>query len=165
MGKTEELLRSAFAGESQTNRRYLAFAAQADREGLAQVARLFRGAAESETVHALNYLKALKEIRSTKENLEEALSVETKAYQKRYPEMMEVAREEGNREAETYFRYALESERSHARLFQKLLDTLGTSQGSHAYLVCPGCGQTTEKPPPASCPLCGGEGKNYRKID
>jgi rubrerythrin len=101
MSKTEELLRTAFAGESQTNRRYLAFAARADQEGYPQVARLFRGAAASETVHAHNYLTALKGVRSTKENLQEAISVETAAYKKRYPEMIKVAKEEGNEEAGT----------------------------------------------------------------
>jgi rubrerythrin len=125
MSKTEELLRAAFAGESQTNRRYLAFAVKADQEGFPQVARLFRAAAESETVHAHNYLKALKGLQSTQENLKEAISVESAAYKSRYPEMIKVAKKEGNEEAETFFRYALESERIHARLFQRLLDTLG----------------------------------------
>jgi rubrerythrin len=165
MSKTEDLLRAAFAGESQTNRRYLAFAAKADQEGYPQVARFFRGAAASETVHAHNYLKALKGIHSTKENLQEALSVETAAYEERYPEMIKVAKEEGNKEAETFFRYALESERIHAELLQKLLDTLETSQDNYAYHVCPGCGHTAEKAPPKACPLCGGKVGNYTKTD
>jgi len=103
MPKTQDLLQLAFAGESQTNRRYLAFAAKADQEGYPQVARLFRGAAASETVHAHNYLRALKGVRSTRENLQEALSVETAAYKERYPEMIKVAKEEGNKEAEIFF--------------------------------------------------------------
>lgn len=163
MSKTEELLKAAFAGESQTNRRYLAFAAKADQEGYPQVARLFRAAAESETVHAHNYLKALKGLRSTRENLQEALSVETAAYKERYPEMIKVAREEGNREAETFFRYALESERIHAELFQGLLDTLDRPPGNTSYLICPGCGHTAEKVPPEVCPVCGTKGERYQE--
>ncbi len=165
MSKTEDLLRAAFAGESQTNRRYLAFAAKADQEGYPQVARLFRGAAESETVHAHNYLRALKGIRSTRENLQEAISVETAAYKERYPEMIKVAKEEGNKEAETFFRYALESERIHAQLLQKLLDTLETSPDNYSYQVCPGCGHTAEKEPPKACPVCGGAAGSYIKTD
>ena len=74
MSKTEEHLRDAFAGESQANRRYLAFAAAADKEGFPQVAKLFRAVAEAETIHAHNHLKALKGVRSTKENLSEAIT-------------------------------------------------------------------------------------------
>jgi rubrerythrin len=165
MSNTEELLRTAFAGESQTNRRYLAFAARADQEGFPQVARLFRGAAASETVHAHNYLKALKGVRSTKENLQEAISVETAAYKKRYPEMIKVAKEEGNEEAETFFRYALESERIHAQLMQKLLDTLDEPQENYSYFICANCGYTTEKESPGSCPVCDGSAGQYMKTD
>lgn len=165
MSKTEEYLKTAFAGESQTNRRYLAFAAKADQEGFSQVARLFRAAAESETVHAHNYLAALKGVRSTQENLKEAISVETAAYKSRYPEMIKVAKEEGNEEAETFFRYALESERIHAQLFQGLMDDLNKSQEGPSYFICMGCGHTVEKAPPQSCPLCGGSSESYKRTD
>lgn len=165
MSKTEELLKTAFAGESQTNRRYLAFAAKADEEGYPQVARLFRAAAESETVHAHNYLRALKGVQSTRENLKEAISVETAAFKKRYPEMIEVAKEEGNKEAESFFRYALESERIHARLLQKLLDTLDMPQDDYSYHICSGCGHTAETEPPKVCPVCGGSVDTYMKTD
>jgi rubrerythrin len=165
MSKTEDLLQLAFAGESQTNRRYLAFAAKADQEGYPQVARLFRGAAASETVHAHNYLRALKGIRSTRENLQEALSVENAAYKERYPEMIKVAKEEGNQEAEKFFRYALESERIHAQLMQKLLDTLDEPQENYSYHICSGCGHTVENKPPKACPVCGGKAEHYRKAE
>ena len=119
MPKTEEFLKAAFAGESQTNRRYLAFAVKAEQGDCPQAARLFRAAAEAETVHAHNYLKALRGVRGTRENLEEAISVESRAFQSVYPEMVETARAEGNKEAENFFRYALESERGHAGPFSK----------------------------------------------
>ncbi|NIS61755.1 MAG: rubrerythrin family protein, partial [Proteobacteria bacterium] len=117
MSKSEESLKIAFAGESQANRRYLAFAAKADQEGYPQVARMFRAAAEAETVHAHNHLKALKEIRSTKENLQEAISGETHEFKSMYPEMIEAAQAEGNTEAERTFNYANEVEKVHAQLY------------------------------------------------
>ncbi len=92
MSKSEQFLREAFAGESQANRKYLAFAAKADQEGHLQVARLFRAAAEAETVHAHNHLRALNGIKSTKENLQEAIAGETHEFKKMYPEMIEAAK-------------------------------------------------------------------------
>jgi rubrerythrin len=165
MANTEELLRSAFAGESQTNRRYLAYAIRAEEEGYPHVARLFRAAAASETIHAQNYLRALGEIRSTRENIREAFSVETTAFKKRYPEMMETARAEGNRDAERLFQYAMESEKIHARLFKKLLDDLEKPPQPISYHICQGCGHTAEKEPPEACPVCGMEGTLYSVVE
>jgi len=165
MSKSEESLKEAFAGESQANRRYLAFAAKADQEGYLQVARLFRAAAEAETVHAHNHLRALKGIRSTKENLQEAISGETHEFKSMYPEMIEAAKADGNEMAERTFNYANEVEKIHAQLYTKLLDTLGTSQESYPYYVCPVCGLTAEKNPPDVCPVCGAKGEMFRRIE
>jgi rubrerythrin len=164
MSKTEEFLKAAFAGESQTNRRYLAFALQAEREGQLQVARMFRAAAAAETVHALNYLQAVRGVHETRENLQEAIAVESRSFQSVYPEMVETAKAEGNKEAEDFFRYALETERIHAELFQNLADTLGDSGEIYFYYVCPVCGHTAEKTPPSTCPICGIEEPGYKKI-
>lgn len=133
MSRTEEHLRDAFAGESQANRRYLAFAAAADKEGFPQVAKLFRAVAEAETIHAHNHLKALKGMRSTKENLSEAIAGETPEFKKTYPEMLKDARAEGNREGERTFHNANEVEKIHAQLYQKLLDNLGAAQETYPY--------------------------------
>jgi rubrerythrin len=103
MSRTEEFLKEAFAGESQTNRKYLAFAAKADQEGFPQVARLFRAAARSETIHAHIILRALGWVRTTKENLQEAMTSETNAYKNRYPAMIEAAKSDGNKDAEKAF--------------------------------------------------------------
>jgi len=165
MAKTDECLREAFAGESQANRRYLAFAAKADQEGYPQVAKLFRAAAEAETVHAHNHLRALKGIGNTQENLQEAVAGETHEFKTMYPEMIEVAKAEGNKEAERTFHYANEVEKIHAQLYQKLLDNLGTSQETYPYHVCPVCGYTAEGEPPETCPVCGTKGKMFKKID
>ena len=165
MLKTEQNLRDAFAGESQANRKYLAFAAAADKDGYPQAAKLFRAAAEAETVHAHNHLKALKGIKSTKENLLEAVAGETHEFKAMYPGMMEAAKVEGHKEAERSFHYANEVEKIHAQLYQKLLDNPGASKETYAYYVCPVCGYTSEKEPPGSCPVCGTKGKMFKKTD
>jgi rubrerythrin len=165
MSKSEEYLKEAFAGESQANRKYLAFAAAADKEGYPQAARLFRAAAEAETVHAHNHLRVLKGIKSTKENLKEAVGGETHEFRTMYPEMIAAAKAEGNKDAERSFNFANEVEKIHAQLYQKLLDTLGTSKESYPYYVCPVCGYTAEKEPPGNCPICGTPGKMFKKIE
>jgi rubrerythrin len=165
MPKTEQDLRDAFAGESQANRKYLAFAAAADKEGYPQVAKLFRAAAEAETVHAHNHFRALRGIKSTRENLVEAIAGETHEFKNMYPRMLEVAKAEGNKEAERSFHYANEVEEIHAQLYQQLLDNPGTGKETYAYYVCPVCGYTAEKEPPDSCPVCGTKGKMFKKVD
>jgi len=165
MSKTEKSLKEAFAGESQANRKYLAFAAKADQEGYLQVARLFRAAAEAETVHAHNHLRALNGIRSTKENLQEAIAGETHEFKTMYPEMIEAAKAEGQKAAERSFNYANSVEKVHAQLYQKLLDSLGKSQENYSYYVCPVCGFTAERQAPGACPVCGTKGEMFKKIE
>jgi rubrerythrin len=165
MSKTESFLKEAFAGESQANRKYLAFAAKADQEGFPQVARLFRAAAEAETVHAHSHLRALNGIHSTKENLGEAISGETHEFKTMYPEMIEAAKAEAQKVAERSFSYASSVEKVHAELYQKLLDGLGKSQEIYSYYVCPVCGYTAEKQAPGTCPVCGAKGEMFKKIE
>jgi len=165
MAKTEQFLKEAFAGESQANRKYLAFAAKADQEGFSQVARLFRAAAEAETVHAHSHLRALNGIRSTKENLLEAIAGETHEFKKMYPEMIEAAKSEGQKVAERSFSYANLVEEVHAELYQKLFDNLGKSLENYPYYVCPICGFTAEKEAPGNCPICGAKGDMFKKIE
>ncbi len=165
MSKTEDALREAFAGESQANRKYLAFAAKADQEGFPQAARLFRAAADAETIHAHSHLRALKEVRSTRENLEAAVAGETHEFKSMYPGMIESARTEGNKEAERSFHFANEVEKVHAALYQKLLKSLGESGETYPYYVCPVCGYTSEREAPETCPVCGAKGKLFRKIE
>ena len=164
MAKTENYLKEAFAGESQANRKYLAFAVKADQEGFPQAARLFRAAAEAETVHAHAHLRVLKGIRSTKENLQEAIAGESHEFQKMYPEMIEAAKAEGQKAAERSFAYANDVEKIHAGLYQKMLDNLGSSQESYSYYVCPVCGFTAEKEAPGVCPVCGTKGELFKKV-
>ncbi len=165
MAKTEDFLREAFAGESQANRKYLAFAAKADQEGFPQAARLFRAAAEAETVHAHAHLRALNGIHSTKENLEEAIKGETHEFKDMYPEMIEAAKAEGHKAAERSFSFANAVEKIHAELYKTLLDSLGKSTDNYSYYVCPVCGLTAEKEAPGTCPVCGAKGSVFKKVD
>jgi rubrerythrin len=165
MTTTEKSLKEAFGGESQANRKYTAFAAKADKEGYSQAARLFRAAAEAEAVHANNHLKVMNGIKSTKENLQSALTGENEEWEKMYPEMIEEAKAEGNKGAEMSFYYANEVEMIHSRLFQQLIGVLGTSKESFPYYVCPYCGNTVEREAPGTCSVCGAEGKLFKRID
>jgi rubrerythrin len=164
MTKTEKFLKEAFAGESQANRTYAVFAEKADKEGYSQAARLFRAASQAEAVHAANHLSALKAIRSTRENLQEAVSGEDHEWEMMYPEMIEEAKREKNKEAEMSFRFANEVEKIHSKLFQKLLGSLGSAE-SYSYYVCPYCGNTVEREPPATCQVCGAKGDLFLRID
>ena len=164
MTKTEKNLQEAFAGESQANRTYLAFAKQAEKEGYAQVAKLFRAAAEAETVHAHAHLKALGGIKSTAENLKEAISGETHEFKEMYPSMIELAKEEGNKAAERSFTYANKVEQFHAGLYEKALENMGGMKETD-YYVCSVCGYTCESEAPESCPVCGSKSKAFFKVD
>ena len=161
--KTEENLKEAFAGESQANRKYLAFAKKAGEEGYAQVAKLFRAAAEAETVHAHNHLRVLKGIKSTKENLQEAIGGETHEFKIMYPGMMEAAKSEKDDAGLRTFHFANEVEKIHASLYSKALESLGKNEVVD-YYVCPVCGNTVEKAAPDRCPICGAPGKSFIKI-
>ncbi len=165
MSKSEDNLKEAFAGESQANRKYLAFAAKADQEGFPQAAKLFRAAAAAETVHAHAHLRALKGIKSTKENLQEAIAGETHEFKSMYPGMIEAAKTEENKDAERTFHFANEVEKIHARLYQEMLNTLDSATDSYSYYVCPVCGYTAEKEAPEICPICGAKGKMFKKVD
>ena len=158
MTQSEQFLMEAFAGESQANFRYLAFAQQAEKEGYHQVAKLFRAAAEAEAVHAHSHLRALKGIRSTAENLKEAISGETHESKIMYPAMIGTAILEGNKEAERSFKFANEVEKVHVDLFEKALANLD-KQAEGDYCVCYVCGYTCANEYPEKCQLCGNTSK------
>ncbi|MDF1536525.1 MAG: rubrerythrin family protein [bacterium] len=164
MTKTANNLAEAFAGESQANRKYLAFAKKADQEGLTQVARLFRAAAAAETVHAHAHLRVLGGIRSTEENLREAIGGETHEFTAMYPQMIEGAIEEGNKGARMSFEFANAVEKIHAELYQKALEAMGDLAGTD-YYVCDVCGNTVEGEAPDKCPICGVDKSHFMKID
>jgi len=165
MTKTEENLKAAFAGESQANRRYLAFARKAEEEGFTQVAKLFKAAAEAETVHALNHLRIIGEIKSTLENLGTAVSGETFEFEKMYPEYIDVAKQEGNKQAAWSFDVANKVEQIHAKLFNKAIEALKNKKALEQvdYYVCGVCGNTVEGAPPDKCPICGAPKEKFFK--
>lgn len=161
---TRDNLEEAFAGESQANRRYLAFAKKAEKEGYKQVAKLFRAAADAETVHALAHLDVLQGVGSTKENLKIAINGETAEYKEMYPAFIEQARAEGADEAKLSFIRANAVEKIHADLYQNTLDNLEASQDVD-YYVCQVCGNTVENESPKNCPICGQPKEMFKLID
>jgi len=165
MGNTDENLKSAFAGESQANRRYLAFARKAEEEGFTQVAKLFKAAAEAETVHALNHLRITGQIKSTLENLDTAVSGETFEFKEMYPKYIDTAKQEGNKQAAWSFNIANQVEQIHAKLFTKALTALKnkTPIEKTDYYICGICGNTVEGTPPDKCPICGAPKEKFFK--
>jgi len=157
-------LKEAFAGESQANRKYLAFAAKADEEGYAQVAKLFRAAADAETVHAHAHLRVMKGVGGTADNLNAAITGETEEFKKMYPGMIERAKSEGNDAAVMSFENANAVEEIHAGLYKNALDNLGSNEETDIY-VCQVCGNTVEGEPPDKCPICSSPKKMFKKID
>lgn len=164
MSKTNDDLKAAFAGESQANRRYLAFAKRADEEGYPQVARLFRAAAAAETYHAHNHLRALGEIKATTENLQAAIAGEHYEATEMYPAFVKDAEAEQAKRALTSFKWALEVEKVHEALYTKALETLGKTADAFDYYVCPFCGYTHEGPLDGKCPVCGTPGERFERV-
>jgi rubrerythrin len=164
MSKSVDDLKAAFAGESQANRKYLAFAKKADEEGHTQAAKLFRAAAEAETVHAHNHLKAMDGVGSTLDNLKEAMGGETYEFETMYPPMVKNAEAEDNKKALRSFTYALEVEKIHAALYKEAIDGINKKEEVYDYFVCPVCGFTAPKYAPEKCPICGAPGTRFTKI-
>jgi rubrerythrin len=165
MPKTIDDLKAAFAGESQANRKYLAFAKKAEDDGFFQVAKLFRAVAAAETIHALNHFRALGEIKSTNENLQAAIAGEHYEVNSMYPEFMADAEKEEMKKALTSFKWAWEVEKVHEELYNKALVNLGKSTNEVIYYVCPICGFTHEGPYAGKCPVCNTPGDKFQRID
>ena len=164
MSKTHENMMAAFAGESQANRKYLAFARQAEKEGLPQVAKLFRAAAEAETIHALAHLRNAGKIGSTADNLKSAIEGETYEFTKMYPEMITEAEAEGEKVPGRYFGWANAVEEVHANLYKKALpDPAALPEVD--YYVCSVCGYTHEGPHDGKCPVCNAAPSAFYKVD
>lgn len=164
MSQTDKNLQDAFAGESQANRKYLAFAEKAEREGYGQVAKLFRAVAAAETVHAHAHLRALKGVGTTAENLQAAIQGETFEFEAMYPPMIETAKDEDNKQAALSFTYANEVEKIHAELYKKASEKMGDLDDTDIH-VCSVCGYTVEGDAPDECPLCKAKKKAFMKVD
>lgn len=155
MPSTTENLHEAFAGESQANQKYLAFAAQAEKEGFANVARLFRTTAEAERIHATGHLQALAKVAETAANLQAAIAGETHEFTEMYPAMLEQAQVEGH-SAGRMFGFAVEAEAVHAKLYTLALAAVksGHDLSETAFYLCPICGHIEFGTPPDRCPIC-----------
>jgi len=167
MTKTTENLKAAFAGESQANRKYLAYAKKAEDEGYSQIAKLFKAAAAAETVHAHNHLRILGGIKSTVENIEEAITGETYEFKTMYPEFLDVAAEEKENQASWSFNIANEVEKIHAKLYTKASEALKEKKdiSQVEFYVCNVCGNTVENNPPEKCPICNAPAKSFFMIE
>jgi len=167
MSNTDDNLRAAFAGESQANRKYLFYAEKAEADGQQQVAKLFRAVADAETVHAKNHLKVLDEIKSTEENLNNAIEGESYEFSTMYPAFISKAEEEGNGKAQTSFNLANKVEKIHHTLFQSILSKIADKQVVEQKLVyvCQVCGYTVEGEAPERCPVCGAPIKMFKEIE
>lgn len=165
MPTTQENLATAFAGESQANRKYLAFARQAEKEGLAQIAKLFRAAAEAETIHALGHLANMGGVKTTRENLEAAVAGETYEFTEMYPPMVEQAKAEGHK-AKVLLDFANRAEKVHAGLFGQALEAMkaGKDLSRMDVYLCPVCGDVEFGEPPDRCPICGAPKAKYQKV-
>ena len=165
MASTIDNLKDAFAGESQANQKYRAFAAKAEQEGFHNIARLFRTTAEAERIHAEGHLRALDGIKSTADNLKEAIGGETYEFTEMYPPMLKTAEAEGHK-AKRMFGYAVEAEAVHAKLYTLALEAIqqGKDLTEVNFYLCPVCGYIEFGNPPDSCPICGAKKSKFIQI-
>jgi rubrerythrin len=163
---TSDNLAAAFAGESQANRKYLAFAKKAEDEGYPQVAKLFRAAAAAETIHAHAHLRVMGGIQETAANLKEAISGEGHEFKEMYPEFLAESEKEGNKAASISFRNAMAVEEIHHGLYEEALSAVegGKDLDETSIWVCPVCGNTVKGGAPDKCPICGVPGEKFAEI-
>ena len=160
-----EDLKEAFAGESQANQKYRAFAARAEREGFPNIARLFRTTAEAERIHAEGHLHALDGVGPTADNLKAAIDGETYEFTEMYPPMLRRAAEAGHK-AKRMFGYAVEAEAVHAKLYALALEAAqqGKDLTETTFYLCPVCGHIEFGEPPESCPICGAKASRFVQV-
>ena len=163
---TSDNLKEAFAGESQANRTYLAFAKKADAEGHPQIARLFRAAAAAETVHAHAHLRVMGGVKSTAENVQAGIEGEGHEFQSMYPGFVREAEAEGNNAATISFKNAMAVEEIHHGLYSQAAEALkqGKDLPEASILVCQVCGNTVLGEAPEKCPICGAPRKRFEEV-
>ncbi|MEW6662985.1 MAG: rubrerythrin family protein [Bacillota bacterium] len=161
--KTQENLMTAFAGESQANRKYLAYAKRAEAEGFQNIGRLFKAIAEAETIHALKHLEITGKVKTSAENLAAAIEGEHHEFTAMYPEFIEAAEAEGRSDALRSFKLALEAEKVHGSLFSKVkaMVDAGSDLETEGLHLCPVCGYVGLDPAPAHCPICNARAASF----
>jgi len=165
MPTTTDNLKEAFAGESQANQKYRAFAQKAEQDGFPNIARLFRTTAEAERLHAEGHLSALGGIGSTAENLQAAIAGETHEYREMYPPMLEQAVIESHK-AKRMFGYAVAAEEVHARLYQLALEAAKSGRDLQVaeFYLCPVCGYIEFGKAPDVCPICNAKAGTFIQV-
>lgn len=163
---TEDNIKSAFAGENQAHMRYLISAEKAEKEGLSNLARLFRAIAYAEHVRAINPYNVLSIIRDTADNLQAAINSETYEVNEMYPAYKAVAELQEERGAQRSTNWALQAEKIHDGLYQKAKQ--GVERKGDISLepvsICKACRYTVEGSATDRCPICGAPRERFRKF-
>ncbi len=168
MNDTRSNLETAFAGESQANRKYLAFGTKAEKDGFPQVAKLFRAAAAAETVHAHAHLRPSGGVKTTEENFAEAVAGEAYEFQTMYPEFIATAEAEDQKRALVSFRNANAVEKIHHDLYEKALAAVksGADVAAEKVWVCDICGNAVYgAAAPEVCPICGAVHTRFFEVE
>ncbi len=167
MTDTEENLDEAFGGESRARSKYLLYAEKAEEEGMEQIAKLFRAVAKAEAIHIGNHAEAMDKVKKTVKNLQDAIEGENYEHSEMYPEFLEKAREEGEKDAARSFRWAKEVEEGHEELYRKAKKKAeeGEDLEEKKIFICEGCGYTTMGEAPEVCPVCGGPKKLFKEVE
>ena len=165
MTSTTEYLKEAFAGESQANQKYRAFAKQAEKDGFTNIAKLFRTTAEAERIHAEGHLRALDMVATTVENLRSAIDGETHEFTEMYPPMVDQAVSDGHK-AKTMFKFSVDAEEVHAQIYTKAIEAVkaGKDLDVSEFYLCPVCGYIEMGSAPEQCPICGAQKKAFCQI-
>ena len=163
--KTDENLMAAFAGESQANRKYLAFAKKAQQEGKEKISRLFTAVADAETIHALKHLDVTGKVSSTSDNIKAAIEGEDYESNVMYPEFIEQAKNDSNQKAVKSFELALGAEKAHAGLYKKALEDLDVAGDlkAESFHLCAVCGYIELDHAPERCPVCGAKASAFKQ--
>ncbi len=157
--QTEKNLQAAFAGESQARNKYTYFASVAKKEGYEQMSEIFLKTADNEKEHAKMWLKELKGIGNTSENLKEAAEGENYEWTDMYAGFAETAEKEGFPELAQKFRLVAAIEKSHEERYRALLKNIELAEVFAKSEVkvweCRNCGHiVVGTNAPEICPTC-----------
>jgi rubrerythrin len=160
-------LTDAFTGETTASAKYAAYSKKAQEEGFPQIAMLFKAASASEKIHANNHQAVLEDlgakipdvkpaftVKTTQENLKDAIAGESYEISTMYPEFLTNAKTVGSQMAMISLNYAYKTEQKHKLLYDKALSALQSNEVkilSMEYYVCPTCGNTYDAKPPKRC--------------
>ena len=163
MDDTRDALQQAYAGEAKACLRLKVYAQKAEEDGYPQVARLFRVIARSEEIHGARALTALREVKTTEENLAESFQSEQGVAEVAYADFVRRAESEGNRSAAIFFRQSKDVEETHAKLYKEAMNHLMAERETE-YYVCLVCGYVADGIRPDICPVCGAKEDRFQRF-